>query len=164
MAVGDAPPGVLPAASGGGPESDTRAGGGGGVVLATLGVPFEAEAVDVAVEAAREGQRMLIVANVVALEPLPISLQMGYLEAAMDPDLLAAIRAPAVKAYALGLELERVRIRTPHPVAALLEFVSERAAALLVFGPDRTVLRRRTYRRAARTIRKDAPCLVWLAE
>ena len=44
---------------------------------------------------------------------------------------------------------------------ALLELVGERKPGLLVFGPDRSLLSRRRYRKAAAAVR-EAPCLVWL--
>lgn len=46
---------------------------------------------------------------------------------------------------------------------ALLEVVSERDAGLLVFGPDLDWVGRLSFRRAARRVRRDADCLVWVA-
>src|ERR1700752_319962 len=92
----------------------------------------------------------------------PIPLPLGYSNVLGDPpDLAASPRAPAVRAYALGAQVERVRIRTPHRIDALLEFVAERDAALLVFGPDRGKLSKRLHRKACRAVRDKAPCLVW---
>jgi hypothetical protein len=34
---------------------------------------------------------------------------------------------------------------------------------MLVFGPDRTRLKARVYRKAAKAVRERAACLVWLA-
>src|SRR4051794_18222283 len=118
--------------------NDLRRGGTGPIILATMGVEFDASAADFAVGAGLESGLLLIVANVLALEAMPMSLLLGYTNILGDPPALAAsLRAPAVRAYALGVQVERVRIRTPHRIAALLEFVAERHAALLVFGPDR---------------------------
>jgi nucleotide-binding universal stress UspA family protein len=137
-------------------------GGAGPIVLATMGVEFDPRAADFAVDAAVESGLLLIVANVIVLEAMPMSLLLGYSNVLGDPpDLAASLRAPAVRAYALGVRVERVRIRTPHRVDALLEFVGERDAALLVFGPDRSKLSKRLHRKACKAIRDRAPCLVW---
>jgi hypothetical protein len=45
----------------------------------------------------------------------------------------------------------------------MLELASERRVGLLVFGPDPAGLPRRRYRAAARAVRRDASCLVWIA-
>jgi hypothetical protein len=48
-------------------------------------------------------------------------------------------------------------------VTALLELAAEREAGLLVFGPDLSLTPRRRFRAAARRVRRDAGCLVWIA-
>ena len=53
---------------------------------------------------------------------------------------------------------------SPHPIDALLDTVAERNPSVLVFGPDPSRLRRRTYRRATKRILDRVACLVWLAE
>ena len=133
------------------------------VMLATIDVPFDDEAAAFAVDAAVEAGQPLIVANVVEV-PLGLCLLAGY--GAIDPPEAdaARLRAPAELAHGLGIEVERLRVSTPHPVAALLELVGERRPGLLVFGPDRGRLKARVYRRAARKVREHAPCLVWLAD
>lgn len=49
------------------------------------------------------------------------------------------------------------------PVMALLELAAEREAGLLVFGPDLSLTPRRRFRAAARRVRREADCLVWVA-
>jgi hypothetical protein len=132
------------------------------VLLATLGVPFDEEATAVAVDTAVETGQPLIVANCVQLPPLPMSIMLGV-DQLDDPDDAAAILAPAALAQALGVRVERLRVKSLRPVDALLELVAERRPGLLVFGPDRSKLRRRTYRRAAKAVRERALCLVWLS-
>jgi hypothetical protein len=61
-----------------------------------------------------------------------------------------------------GDQVERLRVKSLHPIEALIQLVGERRPWLLVFGPDRTKLSRRMYRRAARTLRRQIDCLVWL--
>jgi len=132
------------------------------VLLATLDVPFDQEAAAIAVDAAVECGQKLIVANVVGMPLGPLCLNMGY--GPLEEDAVqASLKAPAELAHQLGVEVERLRIRSPHPVAALLEFVAERQPGLLVFGPDRTQLKPRTFRKVAKKIRDRVACLVWLA-
>jgi nucleotide-binding universal stress UspA family protein len=148
-------------------RSSASAGAGGAsrpVVLATLGVPFEPAACAFAVDAAVESGQPLILANVVELPLLAMSVHMGYDQLEDDPALADSLRAPAELAASLGISVERLRVRSPRPIVALLELVAERSAGLLVFGADRRQMRRRSYRRAARAISERAPCLVWLAD
>jgi hypothetical protein len=48
-------------------------------------------------------------------------------------------------------------------VTALLALARDRDAGLLVFGPDRSRIPGRRFRAASRRVRRDAPCLVWVA-
>jgi nucleotide-binding universal stress UspA family protein len=134
------------------------------VLLATLGVPFDPAAAAFAVDAAVEAGQPLVVANVVQLPPLGMSVAMGYDQLPDPPEEAEALRAPAELARSLGAEVERLRVRSPRPLEALLELTAERAPGLLVFGPDRTRIRDRTYRKAARALRQRASCLVWLPD
>src|SRR5207249_2380803 len=77
-----------------------------------------------------------ILANVVELLPLPLSSMLGHDQIESDEDA-EALRAPAELARSLGVAVERLRVRSPRPVDALLELVAEREPALLVLRPDR---------------------------
>lgn len=132
------------------------------MLLATLGVPFDPEATAFAVDACVEAGEPLIVANVVELPPLPMSVRMGY-DQIEDPELDEALLAPARLAGSLGVHVERLSVRSPRPLQALLDLTAERQPGLLVFGPDRARLRRRAYQRAARRIRDGVSCLVWFS-
>ncbi len=134
------------------------------VLLATLGVPFDPQASAFAVDAAVESGEPLIVANVVELPPLGMSVVMGYDQLPYSPEEAEALRAPAELAHSLGAEVERLRVRSPRPIEALVQLASERTPGLLVFGPDRGRIKRRTYRKAAGALRRRATCLVWLAD
>jgi hypothetical protein len=134
------------------------------VLLATLEVPFEETAATFAVESALECGQPLVVANVVQIPLGPLCLAMGYGSIEPSEDEAAKLRAPAELASALGVASERLRVLSPHPVDALLALTAERRPGLLVFGPDRARLARRTYRKAAKRIADRAACLVWLAE
>jgi hypothetical protein len=142
---------------------DATSAGSRPVLLATLGVPFDTAASSFAVDSAVESGQDLIVVNVTLLDPLPLSVMLGYdsLEE-FTPELSESVRAPAELAVSLGVRVERLRVRSPRPVQALLELVAERLPGLLVFGPDRRRISARRYRKAARTVRERAGCLVWL--
>ena len=133
------------------------------VVLVTLDVPFAPGAASFAVETAVESGSPLIVLNVAEIQMLPVSTLLGF-EYIGTPEVDAALREPAELAHSLGVEVERLRVCSPHPVAALVEVVGERDPGLIVFGPDPARLRRRLYRRAAKAVRDRATCLVWLAD
>lgn len=133
-------------------------------MLVTLDVPFERRAWVVALDAAVESGQPLIVANVVELPPLPLSVIMGYDQLDYTPELARALREPAELAHSLGIQVERLRVKSLHPIEALVQLVGERRPGLLVFGPDRTKLSRRVYRRAARALRQRIDCLVWLPD
>ena len=153
---------AAPRIAAGGPATGAAAGT-RPVLLATLGVRFDSEAAAFAVEAAVESGAPLVVAVIVELEPLPMSLVLGYDQ--IDSAVLAeSFRAPAELAHSLGVRVERLRVRSPRPVVALLELVDDLQPGLLVFGPDRACVPARRYRRAARAVSERAGCLVWLAD
>jgi nucleotide-binding universal stress UspA family protein len=130
------------------------------VLLATLDVPYAEEAIAFAVDSAVESGQPLILVNAAEVLLTPGALVgYGYVE---REDLQDALRRPAELATSLAVAVERLRICSPHPVDALLELVAERRPGLLVFGPDRTRLSKRRYRKAADAVSKRAPCLVWL--
>jgi nucleotide-binding universal stress UspA family protein len=138
-----------------------RSAAGRPVFLATLDVPFSIEATAFAVDSAVESGRPLVVVN--AAEVLPTTwtlLGYGYIE---REELQDELRKPAELAQSLAVRVERLRVCSPHPIDALLELVVERNPGLLVFGPEPSRLRPRTYRRAAKKIRERAACLVWIA-
>ncbi|MGH3030221.1 MAG: universal stress protein [Gaiellaceae bacterium] len=134
------------------------------VLLATLAVPFDPAASAFAVDAAVEAGQPLMVVNVVDLPPLGMSVAMRYDQLPDAEEDADALRAPAELAHSLGIQVERLRVRSPRPVTALVELAVERAPGLLVFGPDRSRMRRRVYRKAVKAVGDRAPCLVWLPD
>ncbi|MGH9291436.1 MAG: universal stress protein [Acidimicrobiales bacterium] len=140
---------------------DVAVGGGRPVLLATFfSVPFDHDASVLAVDSAIESGQPLIVVNVVRLEPLPASVHLGVDHLKEPPEVDAALRAPAELAHSCGLRVERLLVKTPRPVTALLEVVSERKPGLLVLGSDPSRLPRRFARRAWKAARENAGCLV----
>jgi len=129
------------------------------VILATLDVPFAEEAIVFAVDSAVESGQPLVIVNVAEVVPTLVSLVgYGYIE---RQDLQRELRRPAELAQSLAVRVERLRVCSPHPVAALVEVVAEHDPGVLVFGPDRRCIGRRRYDRAARTLRERTSCLVW---
>jgi hypothetical protein len=131
------------------------------VMLVTFDVPFEAEATEIAVDAAVETGQRLIIVNAAEIALGPISLAMKY-EYVGTQEVEDALRVPAALALSLAVEVERLRLCSPRPIEALLELVAERAPGLLVVGPDRARVKRRKYLKLTRRISEGAPCLVWL--
>lgn len=143
--------------------TDPRSGGvgpGWPVVLATLGVPFDDRAVVFAVDTAVELRTPLIVANVVALEPLLWTIMLGYddLEA---PETTESLRRPVELAHDLGIGVELLRVRSLRPVEAILQLVHERGPGLLVSGPRTRARWDRRPRWALARIREGVSCIVW---
>src|SRR5215467_61336 len=133
------------------------------VLLATLDVPFDHDAVVFAVDSAVEMGARLIVANIVEWAPLPLSSIMGYDELPYTPEMAESLAEPVRLARSLGVEVTRLRVKSLHPVSAMLEVVAETDPGLFVFGPDRKRIMRLRYWRAARAIRSSITTLVWLA-
>jgi hypothetical protein len=133
-------------------------------MLATLGVPFDTDAVAFAVDSAVELGERLIVSNFTEHAPLPLSTMLGYDELPYPPELAQSLLAAAKLAGSLGVEVTRLRVKSFHPIQAMLEVLAEQGAGIFVFGPDRSRIGRLRYRRAARAIRSRATALVWLAE
>jgi len=134
------------------------------VLLGTLSVRVEPTAERMAIDTALEVGSRLILANMVALPPSPLTVMVApdYVTLAHEEDL-DAVRATAARAAALGIATELLRVRSPRPVTALIELAHDRGVGLLVFGPDRSRISGRRFRAAAKVVRRDAPCLVWVA-
>ena len=133
------------------------------VLLATLDVPFDRNAVAFAVETAVELGERLIVANVVERPPLPLSTMLGYEDLPYSPEMAESLAEPVRFARSLGVAVTRLKIKSLHPIPALLEAVAEQDPGIFVFGPDRRRMMRLRYWRAARAIRSGVTTLVWLA-
>jgi hypothetical protein len=149
-----------PRLAGAGPGAGSRP-----VLLVTFfGVPFHPAACELAVGSAVEAGQPLTVANIVELPPLPMSVCLGHDHLDYPPDVEAALRAPAERARLLGVQVERLLVRSPRPIAALIQLASERRPGLLVLGPEPGRLSERFFRRARRAVREKTDCLVWSAD
>ncbi len=136
----------------------------GAVILATVSVRIDPAAERIATESALEAGTRLIVANMLPLPPYPMTFVLAreYTTLPHEEDL-DAVRETARRAAAQGIDTELLRVSSRRPIAALLELVREHRAGLLVFGPDRSLMPRSRFWYAARSIRRRAPCLVWIA-
>jgi nucleotide-binding universal stress UspA family protein len=135
------------------------------VVLATLQVRVDPSAERMAIDSAIEAGVPLLLVNLIRLPLYPTTLILMGPEHTTLPheEDLDAVRATAARAAELGVKTELLRVRTTQPVKALLEVAGERDAGLIVFGPHLGRVGRMRFRRAARRIRRDAACLVWVA-
>jgi len=133
------------------------------IVLATLSVRIHPEAERMALDTALELGARLIIANLMTLPPYPATIMLAreYATLPHEEDL-EAVRATAARAGRLGIPTELLRISSRRPVAALLELIVERQASLVVLGPDVRRGRRLELRLAARRLRRQADCLIWL--
>jgi hypothetical protein len=131
------------------------------VMLVTFDVPVRPDAAELAVDAAVESGQALLLVNLVELPIRPMTASWGS-EVVVLEDVETSLREPAELATSLLVAVERLRVVSPRPLAALLELVGERLPGLLVLGADASRMRKRAYRRVARRISEEAPCLVWL--
>lgn len=134
------------------------------VILATFSVRIDPSAERMALESARDVGARLIVANLMMLPPYPTTLMLAreYVTLPHEEDL-EAVRATAARAGALGIGTELLRITSRRPLAALVELIGERRAALVVLGPDVRRSPRWLLRLAAWRVHRGADCLIWVA-
>jgi hypothetical protein len=135
------------------------------VVLGTLSVRIDPTAERMAIDSAIEANVPLVIANILRLRMYPATLALVGPEGLNLPheEDLDAVRATAHRAAELGVQTELLRVTTRRPVTALLQIVRERDAGLLVFGPDLRLTSRLRFRAAARRLRREAGCLIWVA-
>src|SRR5215217_1245708 len=135
------------------------------VVLATLSVRVDPSAERMAIDSALEAGVPLVLVNVLPFRFYPTTLALVGPEGLNLPheEDLDAVRATAARAAELGVQTELLRVTTRHAVNALLQIVRERDAGLLVFGPDVRLVGRVRFRLAARRLRREAGCLIWVA-
>ena len=146
------------------PSSTATGGPARPVVLATLSVRVEPEAERVALESALEASVRLIIANMLPMPGYSTTLRLApqYVTLPHEEDL-EAVRETAHRAAALGIPTELLRVMSPRPLTALIELIHERRPGLVVLGPDVNRTSRWRLRRAARRVRDEVDCLVWIA-
>lgn len=134
------------------------------MVLATLSVRVDPRAERMAIDSALESGAALIIANMLTLPAYPTALMLApeYVTLPHEEDL-EEVRATAQRAAALGIKTELLRITSRRPLASLIELTRERRAGLLVLGPDVRRTPRWQLWLAARRVRREADCLIWIA-
>src|SRR5215207_8455108 len=135
------------------------------VVLATLSVRVDPSAERMAIDSALEAGVPLVLVNILRFRPYPTTLALVGPEGLNLPheEDLDAVRATAGRAAELGVQTAMLGVTTTRPVTALLQIVREKNAGLLVFGPDLKLTSRLRFRAAARRLRREAGCLIWVA-
>jgi len=129
------------------------------VLLATLDLPFAAEAIAFAIETAVETRAELLVVDVI---PVRIGNPSSALTRTLgDPDVRDEQRRVGLRAEESGAAVRLLAFNHPRPLRALVEVAKEQGVGLIVFGPDRGRFGRWRFRRAARRLRSNAACLVW---
>jgi hypothetical protein len=134
------------------------------VILATFSVRVDPRAERMAFDSALEVGARLVVANLMMLPPYPATIMLAreYATLPHEEDL-EAVRATAARASALGIATEHLRISSRRPLAALVELITERRAGLVVLGPDVRHSPRWQLWLAARRVRRQTDCLIWVA-
>ena len=133
------------------------------MVLATLSVRVDPRAERVAIDSAAEAGVGLVLANMLWLPPHPTTLTLAREHATLPHEEdLEAVRETAQRAAAAGVPTELLRISSRRPLAALIELLHERRAGLVVLGPDPRRTPRWLLWVAAKRVRRQADCLVWI--
>jgi nucleotide-binding universal stress UspA family protein len=145
------------------PPQQAGAASGRPVVLATLSVRVDPRAEEMAISSALETRARLIVANMLMLPPHPTTLMLAREHATLPHEEdLEAVRGTARRAAERGVQTELLRISSRRPLVALIELIRERQAGLVVLGPDPSRTPRWWLWLAARRVRRQADCLVWI--
>lgn len=144
-----------PAATGSSESSSGRP-----VLLTTFDTPILPDAASIAIEAAVEAGRPLVVVNVIGGSFYPSSVSAPAPTPIVTPAVEESLRAPAELAVSLGVATERLRVLSPRPIEALVELVDERRPGLLVLGFEPKCLRRRFRTKLDRRLEEKTSCLV----
>ena len=128
------------------------------VMLLTFNVPFAAEAVRFAIDAAGDAGSELMVCDGI---PLNVNPAARGPRSFGDPDALDSATAAVRQAVESGVRAEQFLFHSPRPERAAMEVARDHQIGLLVFGPDPARYGRWRHRRAARRVSRNAPCLVW---
>jgi hypothetical protein len=132
------------------------------VMLLTLNVPFEEDAVCFAIETAAATGADLWVCDAIPLgfENYAGHTARQYAESLNRKHMTAVAR----RSRELGVRTEQLVFHNRRPVAAAIEVAHEERVGLLVFGANRKQLGRFTFRRAVGRLQRDATCLIWVPE
>jgi nucleotide-binding universal stress UspA family protein len=146
-----APPAAAPVAS------DVRP-----VMLFTLNVPLDEEAVEFAIDTSAETGAALYICDAI---PLEYRNYVGHVARQYAEQLNRKhLDEVARRSRERGVRTTQLVFHNPKPVRAAIEVAQSERVGLLVFGADRKHLGRFTFRRAVKRLRREATCLVWTNE
>jgi nucleotide-binding universal stress UspA family protein len=132
------------------------------VMLLTLNVELEEAAVIFAIDSAAQTGAELYICDAI---PLEYRNYVGHVARQYAEQLNRKhLNAVAQRARERGVTTTQLAFHNPRPVKTALEVAVKEEIGLLVFGADRKELGKRSFRKAVKRIRKDAPCLVWTNE
>jgi hypothetical protein len=132
------------------------------IMLLTLNVPFDASAVEFAIDAAAETGAELWICDAI---PLEYRNYVGHVARQYAEQIIRKhLDEVARRARESGVRTTQVAFHSPRPVKVALEVAQEEQIGLIVFGANRKELGKRYFRKAVKRIRADAPCLVWIDE
>ena len=130
------------------------------VMLLTLNVELEEPAIAFAIETAAQTGAELYICDAI---PLEYRNYVGHVARQYAEQMNRKhLNAVASRARELGVRTSQLAFHNPKPIKAAIEVARSERIGLLVFGPDPHELGKRSYRRAVKRIRADAPCLVWV--
>jgi nucleotide-binding universal stress UspA family protein len=132
------------------------------VMLLTLNVELEEPAVAFAIESAAQTGAELYICDAI---PLEYRNYVGHVARQYAEQMNRKhLDAVARRAREQGVTTTQLAFHNPRPVKTALEVAVAEGVGLLVFGADRNELGKRSFRKAVKRIREDAPCLVWVGE
>ena len=131
------------------------------VMLVTFDVPVRADAAALAVDSAVESRPAAPAREPRRADDPPDDGVVGA-EVVVLEDVDESLRAPARSPHRWPSPSSAFASSAPGRWQRLLELVGERSPGLLVLGADTRRMRGRYYRKAARKMREEAPCLVWI--
>ena len=135
------------------------------VLLGTLSVRVDPTAERMAIDSALESGAKLILANMLVLPPYPLTFKLAPEYATLPhEDDRDAVRAHGrARGRARNRDGAAPRVEPPPGDRVARARTASARPGCLVFGPDlprRSALR---VREGGATVRRDAPCLVWIA-
>jgi nucleotide-binding universal stress UspA family protein len=132
------------------------------VMLLTLNVELEEPAVAFAIESAAQTGAELYICDAI---PLEYRNYVGHVARQYAEQMNRKhLDGVARRARERGVTTTQLAFHNPRPVKTALEVALAEGIGLLVFGADRNELGKRSFRKAVKRIREDAPCLVWVGE
>ena len=132
------------------------------MMLLTLNVELEEPAIKFAIDSAAQTGAELYICDAIPLEYRNYvgHVARQYSEQRIRKHLTEVGR----RARDLGVTTSQLAFHNRNPVKTALEVARTERIGLLVFGADRRELGKRSFRKAIKRIRANAPCLVWVGD